>query len=71
MSGMIDPYLPPPTIMSGCAVEAGDTIYFACTQFNMFDDTGGDDLSETFLDCVMSEMVDPFSAVPSLISHGL
>ena len=53
------------------AFEAGDTIYFACTPFIMFDDTGGDALPENFLDSVMLEMADPFLAVPCLISLEL
>ena len=71
LSTVKDPHLPLSFITIGCAVAAGDTIYFACIPFNMFDYTGGDALPETFLDSVMLEMVDPFSAVPSFVSQGL
>ena len=52
-------------------IATGDTIYFACTLFNMFDDAGSDTLTETFPDSVMPETMNLFSSVPTLISQEL
>ena len=59
------------SVMSGCPIAAGDTIHFANTPFDMFDDAGGDALTEMLFDSVMPETMNPFSAVPSLNSQGL
>ena len=50
--------------LSGCPVAASDTVHFACIPFDMFDDAGGDALTETFFDSMIPEMMTPFSAVP-------
>ena len=55
--------------MSGCSVSIGDTIYFACTSFNMFGDTGSDAPGETFFDYVMPETMNLLLHI--LISQGL
>ena len=66
---IIDPQLSLSSIMCGCPVSIGDTIYFACTSFNMFGDTGSDAPGETFFDSVMPEMMNLL--LRNLISQGL
>ena len=50
---MVDAQSSLSSIMSGCPVATGDTIYFTCTPFNMFADAGSDALAETFFDSVI------------------
>ena len=59
--------------MSRYSGAAGDTIHFACTPFDMFNDARGNALAEIFFDSMISEMMnlDLFLSVPTLIFQGL
>ena len=65
---MMEPRLSLYTVMSGCPVVAGDTINFASTLFNKFDDACDDALTEAFLDSMMSRIMNWLSAVHRVIS---
>ena len=71
VSGMMEPHPPLFSIVNACPVTSGDAIHFDCTPFDIFDDAGGDPLTETFFTSVMQETTNSFSVVPSLISQGL